>query len=102
MGADGWVCRLLCAVHQTLSLGPCAVSVNGAAGHNRWGVVEKWLPAKTQGRTVDCSFHSVGCPLRPAGRHHAKSSCESRDSCFRMREKYSRVKAGTLCLNKGV
>ena len=56
MGADGWVCRLLRAVHQTLSLGPCTVSVNGAANHNRWGVVERRLPAKTQGRTVDCSF----------------------------------------------
>ena len=44
------------AVHQTLSLGPCTVTVNGAAGHNRWGVVERRLPAKTQGRTVDCSF----------------------------------------------
>ena len=30
-----------------------------------------------------------------------KSSCESRDSCFRIREKYSRVKAGTLWLNEG-
>ena len=53
---DGGVCRLLCAVHKTLSLGPCTVSVNGVAGHIRWGVVERRLPAKTQGRTVDCSF----------------------------------------------
>ena len=28
------------AVHQTLSLGPCAVTVHGAPGHNRWGVAE--------------------------------------------------------------
>ena len=34
------------AVHQALSLGPCTVTVNGAR-----------LPAKTQGRTVDCSFN---------------------------------------------
>ena len=64
-GADGGVCRLLCAVHQTFSLGPCTVSVNGAADHNRWEVVERRLPAKTQGRTVDCSSNSVGCLLSP-------------------------------------
>ena len=91
-GRGGWQWRSLRplalpsfhAVHQALSLGPCTVTVNGAAGHNRWGVVERRLPAKTQGRTVDCSFNSVGCPLSPAGRHHARCSCE---------EKYSRVKA---------
>ena len=40
----------------------CTVTVSGAAGHNRWGVVETPLPVKTQGRTADCiftSFHHV-------------------------------------------
>ena len=46
MGLMDWFCRLLCAVHQTLSLGPCTVSVNGAAGHNRWGVMEFRIPEK--------------------------------------------------------
>ena len=62
MGAHGWVCSLLYAVHQMLSLVPCTGTVSGAAGHNRWGVVERRLPAKTQGRTADCtltSFHHV-------------------------------------------
>ena len=34
-GADGWVCSLLYAVHQMLSLVPCTVTVSGAAGHDR-------------------------------------------------------------------
>ena len=50
------VCRLMYAVHQTLSLGPGTVTVSGAACHNRWGVAETPLPAKTQGRTLDCLF----------------------------------------------
>ena len=40
----------------SLSLHACTVVVMGAAGHNRWGVVEMGLPAKTQGRTGDCTF----------------------------------------------
>ena len=40
----------------SLSLHACTVTVIGAAGHNRWGVVERGLPAKTQGRTGDCRF----------------------------------------------
>ena len=56
MGAHGWVCRLLYAVHQMLSLVPCTGTVSGAAGHNRWGVVERRLPAKTRGRTADCTL----------------------------------------------
>ena len=35
----------------------CTVTVSGAAGHNRWGVVETPLPVKTQGRTADCIFY---------------------------------------------
>ena len=50
MGADGWVCSLLYAVHQMLSLGPCTVAVHGAPGHSRWEVVETPVPVKTQGR----------------------------------------------------
>ena len=49
---------MLYAVHQMLSLVPCTVTVRGAAGHNRWGVVERRLPARTQGRTADCTFNS--------------------------------------------
>ena len=37
-------------------------TVDGAAGHNRGGVVERRLPARTQGRTVDkvltCRFNT--------------------------------------------
>ena len=54
--ADGGVCRLLTTVHQMLSLVPCAVAVSGAPSHNRWAVVERRLPVKTQGRTVDFSL----------------------------------------------
>ena len=58
MGADGWLCSLLYDVQQALSLGPCIDAVHGAPGHNRWGVVETPLPAKSQGRTVDCLLTS--------------------------------------------
>ena len=72
-GRGGWQWRSLrplalpssYAVHQTMSLGPCTVTVNGAAGHNRWGVVERRLPVKTQGRIFDFTFNSVGCPFQP-------------------------------------
>ena len=58
MGADGWDCSLLYAVCQMLSLFfPCTATVNGAAGHNRGEVVETPPLARTQGRTVDCSFN---------------------------------------------
>ena len=58
MGADGWDCSLLYAVFQMLSLFfPCTVTVNGAAGHNREEVAETPPLARTQGRTVDCSFN---------------------------------------------
>ena len=57
LGAVGGVCRLLYAVHQTLSLGPCTVAARGAPGHNRWGVAETPLPAKTQGRTAGYTFN---------------------------------------------
>ena len=47
------------AVHQMLSLVPCVVTVHGAPGHNRWGVAETPLPAKSQGRNMDCLFSST-------------------------------------------
>ena len=39
-------------------LSPCTrtVTVSGAAGHNRGGVVERRLFARTQGRTAHCTF----------------------------------------------
>ena len=43
------------AVRQVLSFVPCAVTVHGAPGHNRWGVAETPLPAKSQGRNMDQS-----------------------------------------------
>ena len=70
-GAEGrWRClRLLVAsfgsIHQILSLGPCAATVQRAPSHNRWGVSETTLPAKTQGRTLDCPFNFP--PPRVAG-----------------------------------
>ena len=54
-----WCGLRLYAVHQTLSLCSCAVSVNGAAGHNRFGVVETPLPVKTQGETMNCLLNFV-------------------------------------------
>ena len=48
MGADGWVCSLLYAVYQMLSLFfPCTATVNGAAGHNRGEVAETPPLART-------------------------------------------------------
>ena len=38
---------------------PVQLAVPGAAGHNRWGVAETPLPAKTQGRTRDAVFNVV-------------------------------------------
>ena len=61
MGADGGGCSLLCAVNQMQSLFfPCAATVNGASGHNRGEVAETPPLARTQGRTVDCSFNVYG------------------------------------------
>ena len=37
---------------------PCTVTVHGAPGHNRWGVVEP-LPVKTQGGTMNCLLTPV-------------------------------------------
>ena len=65
MGDDGGVCSLLYDVHQTLSFAPCAATVQRAPGHNRWGVSETTLPAKTQKRTLDCPFNFP--PPRVAG-----------------------------------
>ena len=50
MGADGWVCSLVYAVYRTLSLLPCTVTANGAAGHNRGGVAETPPLARTPRR----------------------------------------------------
>ena len=44
---------------------PCAATVQRAPSHNRWGVSETTLPAKTQGRTLDCPFNFP--PPRVAG-----------------------------------
>ena len=61
MVADGWDRSLLYAVFQMLSLFfPWAATVNGAAGHNRGEVAETPPLARTQGRTVDCSFNVYG------------------------------------------
>ena len=62
MGADGWVCSLVYAVYQMLSLLPCTDTANGAAGHNRGEVAETSPLARTQGRTVGCilDFNCVG------------------------------------------
>ena len=38
---------------------PVQLAVPGAAGHNRWGVAETPLPAKTQGRTRVAAFNRV-------------------------------------------
>ena len=51
MGADGWVCSLLHAAHQILSLLPCTVTANEAAGHNRGGGGDA-TSRQAQGRTV--------------------------------------------------
>ena len=62
------------AVYQILSLSsvPVKFPVHGAAGHNRWGVVETPLPVKTQGRNMDRSFkHVAGCLLMAAAQDEA-------------------------------
>ena len=64
-----------CMLHQVMSLSsvPVKFPVHGAASHNRWGVVERRLPAKTQGRTVDSFFNELACcpevslRIRPVG-----------------------------------
>ena len=57
MRADGWVCSLVYAVYQMLSLLPCTVTANGAAGHNGGEVAETLPLARTQNRTVGCIFN---------------------------------------------
>ena len=52
------------AVCQMRSLVPCAVTVHGAPGHNRWGVAETPLPAKSQGRNMDCLFKKIKVSVR--------------------------------------
>ena len=80
-------------VRSTLDIVPffpparCEVTVSGAAGHNRGGVVERRLLARTQGRTVDCACNipppstvavwlQVSCVSRRGGqspRHHGRT-----------------------------
>ena len=57
-------------VYQTLSLCvPVQVCiVEGAPGHNQWGVVETPLPAKSQGRTGDYTF--LTCKVSFKARSH--------------------------------
>ena len=65
-----------CMLHRTFSLSsvPVQFPVHGAAGHNRWGVVETPLPVKTQGRNMDRSFKFVaGCLLM--ARVHDEAGC---------------------------
>ena len=54
-------------VHQMLPLSsvPVQLPVQGAAGHNRWGVAETPLPVKTQGRTMGPQFNHVVVILEP-------------------------------------
>ena len=49
-------CYFLTPYNRYCPFGPCAVSVDGAPCHNRWGVVETSLPVKTQGRTMGCAI----------------------------------------------
>ena len=54
----GAVCACQYAVHQTLSLGPCTAMVNFELPATTVGEVAETPPlARTQGRTVDCSFN---------------------------------------------
>ena len=50
-------CSFVTQYNRYCPFGPCVVSVYGAPGHNRWGVVETPLPVKTQGRTMGCFFN---------------------------------------------
>ena len=56
--------RELTEVIGSLSVPVQVCIVEGAPGHNRWGVEETPLPAKSQGRTGDCTFKCAGCLLR--------------------------------------
>ena len=51
----------------------CTVTVSGAAGHKRGGVAETPLIARTQGRTVDCTFNVP--PLRAVAGWFFCASC---------------------------
>ena len=46
----------VCRTSDTVPLCPVCI-VEGAPGHNRWGVAETPLPAKSQGRTGDYTFN---------------------------------------------
>ena len=47
----------VCHTSDVVSVCPVqSCIVEGAPGHNRWGVAETPLPAKSQGRTGDCTF----------------------------------------------
>ena len=56
MARASLVCSSLAWLH-VFSSGPCTVRGPGAAGHNRWGVAETPLPAKTRGRTRAAVFN---------------------------------------------
>ena len=60
-GADDWVGSLLCAVYQLLILLSCTFGVNGAAGHNRGGVVETERPRRVP---VSCVSQCRGLTVR--------------------------------------
>ena len=65
--------RELTEVIGSLSVPVQVCIVEGAPGHNRWGVAETPLPAKSQGRTGDCTFECAGCRL--SDRMIQRSSC---------------------------
>ena len=52
--------RELTEVTGSLSVPVQVCIVEGAPGHNRWGVAETPLPAKSQGRTGDFFFKGQG------------------------------------------
>ena len=47
-------CSFLTPYIRCCPIVPCIVAAHGAPGHNRWGVVERRLPVKTQGRNAGC------------------------------------------------
>ena len=62
-GGWPWRAPRWCVPHwpgcTSFSQVPVQLAVSGAAGHNRWGVAETPLPAKTQGRNRDAVFNVV-------------------------------------------
>ena len=56
MGADGWVCSLLLAVHQMLPFLPCTVQSTELPATTEEESSKGGSPARTQGSTVDPTF----------------------------------------------